>query len=232
MNTYYINVLLFPIILNILINKKWNHNITTKPYRILCECEIYTSIYDNDPEMQKLKEDFQRQTSERFKEYNERMQEKRKECKEQCDKDIQNLILKDKIEKQLKDKFTMLETDVDSDAIPTCVCEKSVADKTEKFCLNCSKNMVSIAPCLGLVCGVGYNAWTSYVAAQVLEACIKKGLEVGLFQVAEIIKQIMKSFPYKIPPIVVPDLMLAGNVSDGVTLPSVFKAFDTAIAGK
>ncbi|ETW27267.1 hypothetical protein PFFCH_05306 [Plasmodium falciparum FCH/4] len=39
--------------------------------------------YDNDPEMKEMMENFDRQTSQRFKEYDERMIEKRQKCKEQ-----------------------------------------------------------------------------------------------------------------------------------------------------
>ncbi|ETW58817.1 hypothetical protein PFMC_05297 [Plasmodium falciparum CAMP/Malaysia] len=81
--------------------------------------------------------DFDRQTSQRFEEYNERMNKNRQKCKEQCDRDIQNIILKDKIAKGLKQQLTTLETNIDTNDIPTCVCDKSVADKVEKTCLKC-----------------------------------------------------------------------------------------------
>ncbi|EWC78001.1 hypothetical protein C923_01329 [Plasmodium falciparum UGT5.1] len=76
------------------------------------------------------------------------------------------------------DKFATLHTDVQSDAIPTCICEKSIADKAEKFCLNCGKNMGAIAPWWGLVCGVGYAGWSHYVATTVAEAATNAGMKV------------------------------------------------------
>ncbi|SOV21821.1 rifin PIR protein, putative [Plasmodium sp. DRC-Itaito] len=164
MKVHYINILLLKFLLNIL-----NHKIPIphkpKTHKILCEYDIYTSIYDNEPEMKSLMENFDRQTSKHFKEYDKRMQQNRMKCTEQCDKDIQNLILKDKIEKELTEKFSMLNTYVDSDAISTCMCEKSVADKTDKICLNCGKNMGTIAPSCGLVCGVGYTGWLNFATA-------------------------------------------------------------------
>ncbi|SOV83990.1 rifin PIR protein, putative [Plasmodium reichenowi] len=143
MKVHYINILLFALALNILasIHKK-------KPYitprstpitRLLCECELYAPVnYDNDPQMKEVMENFNKQTQQRFHEYDDRMNEKRKECKEQCDKEIQKIILKDKLEKEFMDKFSTLQTDIQNDAIPTCICEKTVADKVEKGCLRCA----------------------------------------------------------------------------------------------
>ncbi|SOV11138.1 rifin PIR protein, putative [Plasmodium sp. gorilla clade G2] len=234
MNIYYISVLLFPIILNILVNNLWNINVTTtKPTtRLLCDCDIYTSIYDNDPEMQKLRENFERHTSQRFKEYEERMHDKRMKCKEQCDKEIQQIILKDKIEKELKDKLSVLETDIDIDSIPTCVCEKSVAYKTEKFCLNCGKNMGAIAPCWGLVCGVGYAGWLQYASATVLQESIKKGIEMGLTKITEIASNLWQIEASKIPTVDTLTKMIAGKITDDVSFSGIFQTLNSAIAGK
>ncbi|SCM18819.1 PIR protein, putative [Plasmodium sp.] len=101
------------------------------------------------------------------------MQDKRKQCKEQCDKDIQKIILKDKIQQELTERFFTLHTNIDTNDIPTCVCEKSIEDKTEKVCLNCGKTMGAVAPAWGLVSGLGYVAWTHYVATKVAEEGIK-----------------------------------------------------------
>ncbi|SOV20037.1 PIR protein [Plasmodium sp. gorilla clade G2] len=189
MKVHYINILLLKLLLNILAHNQRNLKSPIKHkakiHKILCEYDLYTSIYDNDPEMKSVMEQFDRQTSKRFREYDERMHDKRMKCKEQCDKEIQQIILKDKIEKELKYKFGALQTDLDSDAIPTCVCEKSLADKTEKICLTCGKNMGAIAPCWGLVSGVGYAGWLNtsmLVAAQ-------KGIEAGIAKSIEILKK-------------------------------------------
>ncbi|SOV84199.1 PIR protein [Plasmodium reichenowi] len=182
--------------------------------------------------MKAVMENFNEQTKQRFHEYDDRMVEKRKQCKDQCDKEIQKIILKDKFEKQMAEKLTTLETKINSDDIPTCVCEKSLADKTEKFCLNCGKNMGAVAPCWGFVCGVGYAGWTQYAAATVLQAVIKKGIEVGLTKVKEILTLLLAGMDSEIPPITVAHLMAVEKFTDGVTLERVFKAFNNAIAGK
>nr|SPJ13401.1 rifin PIR protein,putative [Plasmodium sp. DRC-Itaito] len=86
-------------------------------------------------------QNFNKQTKKRFHEYDKRMIEKRKCCKDQCDKEIQKIILKDKLEKELMDKFVTLQTDIQNDAIRTCICEILLADKIEKCCLTCEVNV-------------------------------------------------------------------------------------------
>ncbi|SOV13505.1 rifin PIR protein, putative [Plasmodium sp. gorilla clade G2] len=239
MKVHYIDILLLKLILNILTHNHRNHEIISniQTTRLLCECDIYTSIYDNDPEMKLVIQQFNNRTAQRFKEYDERVIQNRQKCKEQCNKDIQEIILKDKIEKELKDKISALETNISTEDIPTCVCEKSMANKTEKFCLNCGKNMGAIAPWWSLVCGVGYAGWTHYTATTLVkiatEAGIKKGIEVGLAKVTEIIKNIIFNLtPDQIPPITVGEVMTAGNFSDGVTLHGIVKALHSPMFAK
>ncbi|EUT81011.1 hypothetical protein PFAG_04230 [Plasmodium falciparum Santa Lucia] len=240
MKVHYINILLFALPLNILAHNQRNHKKTilrtpktkpTKRNRTLYECELYAPPnYDNDPEMKELMEIFNRQTSERLREYDERMQDKRQKCKEQCEKDIQKIILKDKIEKELSEKLGALQTDIRTEDIPTCVCEKSVAAKTEKVCLKCGKTMGAVAPAWGLVSGVGYVAWTQYVAAKVLEEGIKKGIEVGLVNVAKIVKTFYPNT--KFPTITVTQMLSSGNFIDEITLSSIFKHMSNTFNGK
>ncbi|KNC37625.1 rifin [Plasmodium falciparum RAJ116] len=87
MKLHYSKILLFILTLNIFV-----------------ECVIQTSIYDNDEDMKHVKEIFDRQSSQRFEEYDQRMKDKRQKYKEQCDKDIQKIILKDKMEKSIAEK--------------------------------------------------------------------------------------------------------------------------------
>ncbi|KNG75274.1 rifin [Plasmodium falciparum IGH-CR14] len=135
--------------------------------RVLCECDIYTSIYDKDPEMKRIMQQFDERTSERFHEYDERIQEKRKTCKEQCEKDIQKIILKDKIEKELKQNLDALHADITTKDIPTYVFEKSLSGKLEKTCLKCTYGLGSNVPLLGLINGVGIYATAQSAAMKV-----------------------------------------------------------------
>ncbi|SOS81796.1 PIR protein, putative [Plasmodium sp.] len=187
----YINISLFSLSLNVLLLSsegyyQRNHYITLhkpntkpgKPHRSLCECELYApENYDNDTEMNAIMENYNRQTSVRFKEYDERMMENRKKCKEQCDKDIQKIILKDKIEKELTEKLATLETKIDTNDIPTCVCEKSLADKTEKFCLNCGYGLGGALTSWEILGYIGIYGWNNFATSVAKEIGIKEGIK-------------------------------------------------------
>ncbi|KOB62535.1 hypothetical protein PFHG_04051 [Plasmodium falciparum HB3] len=183
MKVHYFNILLFALPLNILVGSpQKNPSITQKrpTTRLLCECELYSPTnYDSDPEMKRVMQQFVDRTTQRFHEYDERMKTTRQKCREQCDKEIQKIILKDKLEKELMEKFATLQTDIQNDAIPTCVCEKSLADKTEKFCLNCGVNVgggVTLSSgVLGGIGAVAVNAWKDAA----LEAAIAAAKEAG-----------------------------------------------------
>ncbi|ETW19339.1 hypothetical protein PFFVO_01914 [Plasmodium falciparum Vietnam Oak-Knoll (FVO)] len=221
MKVHYINILLFALPLNILVGSPHKNPSITPNHpsntRLLCDCELYApSNYDNDPEMKEVMEIFDRQTSERFHEYDERMKTTRQKCKDKCDEAIQKIILKDKMEKQMAQQLTTLETKIDTNDIPTCICEKSLADKVEKNCLACG-GMLSggIAPTVGLIGSVAVHVWKPVALkaaiAEALEAASAKisaaakaagnaqGMEVvikGLeaFKVDELFSGISKSF--------------------------------------
>ncbi|ETW51722.1 hypothetical protein PFMALIP_00147 [Plasmodium falciparum MaliPS096_E11] len=55
-----------------------------------------------------------------------------------------------------------------------------MADKTEKFCLNCGKNMAAIAPWWGLVCGSGYAGWLHSAMAAAIDKAIAEGAAAGI----------------------------------------------------
>ncbi|KNG74067.1 rifin [Plasmodium falciparum IGH-CR14] len=191
MKVHYINILLFSLPLNILIYNQRNHNSTT-PHtpkipttRSLCECELYElANYDSDPEMKRVMQQFEDRTTQRFHEYDEKMQSKRIQCKERCDKEIQKIILKDKLEKELMDKFATLQTDIQSDAIPICVCEKSIADKVEKGCLRCVGVFGGgVMPGFGTIGGTALYALNQLKPA-VFKAAIKAALEEGAAEIS------------------------------------------------
>ncbi|ETW50967.1 hypothetical protein PFMALIP_00915 [Plasmodium falciparum MaliPS096_E11] len=184
----YFNILLFSVPLNILINdnskystcKHTSNSKTTKPHRSLCECELYSPAnYDNDTEMKRVMQQFEDRTSQRFHEYDERMQSKRMQCKEQCDKEIQKIILKDKLEKQMEQQLTTLETKIYTHDIPTCVCEKSIADKVEKGCLECGGILGAAMPELGSIGGSLLSALYSW-KPKALEAAIAAAKELAI----------------------------------------------------
>ncbi|SOV84030.1 rifin PIR protein, putative [Plasmodium reichenowi] len=196
MKVHYINILLFALPLNILLlssqeNIQSNHKSITPHHtskipttRSLCECELYAPAnYDNDPQMKEVRENFNKQTEQRLREYDQHMQEKRMQCKERCDKEIQKIILKDKMEKELMDKFATLQTDIQSDAIPTCVCEKSIADKVEKGCFRCAGVLGGgVMPGFGTIGGslLGVlSAWKPLALKAAIAAAKKAGAAEG-----------------------------------------------------
>ncbi|ETW39277.1 hypothetical protein PFTANZ_00010, partial [Plasmodium falciparum Tanzania (2000708)] len=153
----------------------------TKTHRTLCECELYApSNYENDPEMKEVMENFNLQTSERFQDYDERMHDKRQKCKEQCEKDIQKIILKDKIEKELTQKFATLETKIDIIDISPGVFEKSLADKVENSCLINGKNLGGFVPGLALIGG-------NVVYSAAVNAATKAGMDAAILELENII---------------------------------------------
>ncbi|SPJ12402.1 rifin PIR protein,putative [Plasmodium sp. DRC-Itaito] len=162
MKSHYINIFLFALPLNTLANTHEKPHTTPHTPKIptmrsLYECDLYAPAnYDSDLEMKKVMKHFEDRTSQRFKEYDERMKTTRQKCKDKCDKESQKIILKDKLEKQMAQQFATLDTDIQNDAISTCVCEKSIADKVEKGCLRCGGVLGGgVAPSVGLLGGIG-----------------------------------------------------------------------------
>ncbi|SOV78657.1 rifin PIR protein, putative [Plasmodium reichenowi] len=160
MKLHYSKILLFSLSLNIFVTS-YHVNNKTKPYitthhtqtiRSLCECNTQSSIYDKDADMESVKENFDRQTSQRFEEYNERIKEKRKKCKEERDKNIQKIIDKDKM-------------------------DKSLAEKIEKGCLRCGCGLGGVAASVGLFGGLGTYGWEMVATAAAAKA---KGAEAGV----------------------------------------------------
>ncbi|SOS76850.1 PIR protein, putative [Plasmodium sp. gorilla clade G1] len=199
MKLSYFNILSCYLPLNILllssqVNIQWNRYSTTqiqktksiKTGRYLCECDLYMPNY-NDPEIKTVMENFNKQTEQRFHEYDERMIINRKKCKDQCDKEIHKIILKDKIEKELTETLAALETDITIEDIPTCVFEKSLADKVEKNCLKCGSVLGGgVAPAWGVISGIEYCGLTNAA----LIAATKKGAQIGMVKTLELMKKI------------------------------------------
>ncbi|SPJ08442.1 rifin PIR protein,putative [Plasmodium sp. DRC-Itaito] len=197
MKSYYINIVLFALPLNILANNHKKTSITqyTPTTRLLCECELYAPVnYDNDPQMKSVMDHFNIQTQQRFQEYDNRMKTARQKCKEQCDKECQKIILKDKLEKELMDKFVTLDTNIQRDAIQTCICEKSLADKVEKGCLQCGTNVGVAIPGLGMLGAHGaYELVQAAIDAGIKFATqegIKRGTQAGIQAAIQGVKEI------------------------------------------
>ncbi|KOB85070.1 hypothetical protein PFDG_00459, partial [Plasmodium falciparum Dd2] len=80
------------------------------------------------------------------------------------------------------EKFATLQTDIHSDAIPTCICEKSIADKVEKGCLRCGSILGAAMPELGSVGGsllYALNQWKTYALLETTKYALAKGAAQG-----------------------------------------------------
>ncbi|SOV80433.1 rifin PIR protein, putative [Plasmodium reichenowi] len=211
MKLYCSKILLFALSLNILLTSYHEYN-KNKPSitphhtpiytsRVLSEYDTQTSIYDKEAEMKSVKENFDRQTSQRFEEYEELMKDKRQKRKEQRDKNIEEIIKKDKM-------------------------DKSLAEKIEKGCLKCGCGLGGgVLPVWGLVSGLWYATWSQYVTKMATDAGIKKGIQVGL---AEIIKIYETSGRGRVFPVITVDQMLSsGNFTKSVTLSDMVEHIST-----
>ncbi|SOS76178.1 rifin [Plasmodium sp. gorilla clade G1] len=179
MKLHYSKILLFYLPLNILAHNKNKPYITartpTTTSRVLSECDINASIYDTDPYMKNVKENFDRQTSQRFEEYNERMNKNRQTCKEQCDKDIQQIISNDKIQKSLEEKL-------------------------EKACLRCGCGLGGLAAGVGIIGPVAVSVWEIGAKALAIKTAEQAVIDAG---VNAAIAKLKSSSLFSKPPIVV-----------------------------
>ncbi|EWC79169.1 surface antigen [Plasmodium falciparum UGT5.1] len=157
------------------------HHTPITTSRVLSESDPYMLNYDNDDDMKSVKENFERQTSQRFEEYEERVKDKRQKCKEQRDKDIQKIIVKDKMEKNL-------------------------AEKVEKGCLKCGCALGGgVLPVWGLVGGLWYASWTHFVATTVAKAATDAGVKKAIEGLGEIYGL------STLPGVDIPGMVNAGN---------------------
>ncbi|CDO61689.1 rifin [Plasmodium reichenowi] len=145
------NILLFAFLLNILAHNNNNephstpHHTPIYTSRVLSECDTQSSIYDKDAHMKSVMQQFDDRTSERLREYDERMQDKRQKHKEQRDKNIQKIIEKDKM-------------------------DKSLAEKVEIGCLRCGCGLGGVAASVGLFGGLGTYGWEISATAAAAKA--------------------------------------------------------------
>ncbi|KNG78074.1 rifin [Plasmodium falciparum IGH-CR14] len=160
MKLHYTKIFLFFFPLNILLTSYHVYNknkiyITphhTQTNRSLCECDTQSSIYDKDEDMKSVKQQFDDRTSERLREYDERMQDKRQKRKEERDKNIQEIIEKDRM-------------------------DKSLAEKVEKGCLRCGCGLGGVAAIVGLFGGLAVNEMKKVAAAASTQAGIEEAIK-------------------------------------------------------
>ncbi|SPJ09506.1 PIR protein, putative [Plasmodium sp. DRC-Itaito] len=156
-------ILLLFLPLNILVTSYQEHNNNephstphhTQTNRSLCECETQSSIYNKDEEMKSVMQQFVDRTSQRLREYDERIQDKRQKRKEERDKNIKKIIEKDKREKSLEQKI-------------------------EKGCLRCGCGLGGVAASVGVFGGLGVYGSEMAATATAIAAAEKAGIDAGV----------------------------------------------------
>ncbi|CDO62075.1 rifin [Plasmodium reichenowi] len=213
MKVHYINILLFALPLNILVYNQRNHKSTTRrtpkipTNRSLCEGEKQSSNYDKDTGMKSIMQQFVDRTSQRFEEYKERLKDKRRKRKEQRDKNIQEIIEKDKREKSLEQKI-------------------------EKGCLKCGCALGGgVLPVWGLVSGIWYASLSQHATKLAIQKGIAEGLKVGLEKVREIANPLSSGVKGTMPEINELETLIAGKFTDEVTLRGIFECINNNING-
>ncbi|SOV74865.1 rifin PIR protein, putative [Plasmodium reichenowi] len=211
MKIHYINILLFSLPLNLLVTLYQAHN-KNKTYiirnhtprytsRMLSEKDEESSIYDRYAEMKSVKEHFDRQTSKRFEEYEERMKDKRQKRKEERDKNIQKIIEKDKMEKSLEEKI-------------------------EKGCLRCGCALGGgVLPVWGLVSGLWYATLSQHVTKMAIQKGIEAGIKKGLAEIKNIFEMSHRQGVF--PEITVDQMLSSGKFTNGVNLFDMAKHIST-----
>ncbi|EUR74117.1 hypothetical protein PFBG_01718 [Plasmodium falciparum 7G8] len=164
-------ILLFLLPLNILVTSLSNVYSKNKPSitshhtqtnRSLCECDTQSSNYDNDAGMKCVMQQFDDRTSQRFDEYGERMKVKRQKYKEQRDKNVQEIIEKDKR-------------------------EKSLAQKVETGCLMCGCGLGGVAASVGIFGTVAVKELTKAAittATELAKEAVKDGAMAATIKAA------------------------------------------------
>ncbi|ETW19880.1 hypothetical protein PFFVO_01237 [Plasmodium falciparum Vietnam Oak-Knoll (FVO)] len=82
------------------------------------------------------------------------------------------------------DRLSTLQTDISTNDIPTCVFEKSVADKVEKtFFFGCGGILCTAVPGWSIICSIGFYA---FVNTNAMEAVVKADIAKVLNELKEI----------------------------------------------
>ncbi|SOV84174.1 rifin PIR protein, putative [Plasmodium reichenowi] len=170
MKPHYSRRLLFALPLNIWVTSSSNVYNKNKAYittrhipiytsRVFRKCDTRSSIYDNDVHIKSVMRQFDDRTSQRFEEYEERMKVKRQKHIEQRDKNIEQIIEKDKMEKSL----------------------------AEKGCLKYGCGLEGVPASVGLLGGLGMYCWKTTALAAAKKATMVEGIAKGVAKVIELV---------------------------------------------
>ncbi|SOV76057.1 rifin [Plasmodium reichenowi] len=154
--------------------------------RTLSEFDKYKSNYDDDPEMKEVMKRYNERTAVRLKEYDERKKEKQKEYKEKSDKVIQEIIVKDKIQKQLTKQFSALEKLTDTDHLFKGKNEKKVATKGKKGHNKSKKTLGHTLSEWNILPNIDMYEWIPFSSKEAKVDCNIKNIKQALTRVGYI----------------------------------------------
>ncbi|SCQ12594.1 rifin PIR protein, putative [Plasmodium gaboni] len=154
--------------------------------RTLCEYDKYIPNYDNDPEMKEVMEKYYERLAIRWKEYDELKKEKERKYKEQYDKDIKEIILKDKIEKQLTKQLSALDKFTDIDDLAKGIYEKKVATKNKKGYKKSNKTLGHTLTEWNILANIDMYEWIPFSSKEAKIDCNIKNMKHALTKVGYI----------------------------------------------
>ncbi|KYN93143.1 rifin, partial [Plasmodium gaboni] len=154
--------------------------------RTLCEYDKYISNYDNDPEMKEVMEKYYERLAIRWKEYDELKKEKERKYKEQYDKDIKEIILKDKIEKQLTKQLSALDKFTDIDDLAKGIYEKKVETKNKKDYKKSKKTLGHTLTEWNILANIDMYEWIPFSSKEAKINCNIKNMKHALTKVGYI----------------------------------------------
>ncbi|KYN93064.1 rifin [Plasmodium gaboni] len=154
--------------------------------RKLCEYDKYIPNYDNDPEMKEVMEKYNERLAIRWKEYDELKKEKERKYKEQYDKDIKEIILKDKIEKQLTKQLSALDKFTDIDDLAKGIYEKRVATKTKKGYKKSKKTLGDTLTEWNILPNIDMYEWIPFSSKEAKIDCNIKNMKHAITKVGYI----------------------------------------------
>ncbi|SOS76659.1 PIR protein, putative [Plasmodium sp. gorilla clade G1] len=154
--------------------------------RSLSEFDKYKNNYDDDPEMKELMKRYNERTAVRLKEYDEQKKKKQKIYKEKYDKDIQEIIVKDKIHKQLTKQFSKLEKVTDKDDLFKGKNEKKVATKGKKGRKKTKKTLGQTLSEWNILPNIDMYEWIPFSSKEAKVDCNIKNIKQALTRVGYI----------------------------------------------
>ncbi|SOS81761.1 PIR protein [Plasmodium sp.] len=148
--------------------------------RTLSEFDKYKNNYDDDPEMKELMKRYNERTAVRLKEYDEQKRRSKKYIK------IKEIIVKDKIQKQLTKQLSKLEKVTDTDDLFKGKNEKKVATKGKKGRKKNKKTLGQTLSEWNILPNIDMYEWIPFSSKEAKVDCNIKNIKQALTRVGYI----------------------------------------------